>query len=253
MRRTDARDGSASSGAEAGRVGLRGRLVAAALLLVAVWGGVRLQRLAGRPGVRIDDPERDSSEHTHRILTSLQLRPDLDVGIQDAATGYFALRIAPAIAPGHVDAADEDLFAVAAQHLNRRRKGIDNVRPTLARSDAKLAFASQSLDRLLMAGGYPFSTCAAGKAQSLFMQMHDALRPGGLVVVFHPVVKGREWHAKQGLPVDCVEPGARELANLAAPWFIAEKLLPGERPADRSSGIEPGFLLVLRRAEQPAL
>jgi SAM-dependent methyltransferase len=223
----------------------------ALLLLVALHGTSRLWSVFGRNWSRVDDAERDSWEHTRRIMAGLELRQGLDVGDFGAGTGYFSFRVAPLVAPGRVFTSDVDVVAVGAQWVHRWRKGADNVHPRLI-SSGKVGFEPASLDRILVSNVYPFQTCTPGHTRSLLMQFHQALRPGGLVLIFQEVVRGVDWHARQGLPVDCVEPSAREVADLAAPWLVAERVGPGARAFENpAEGRAPGYLLVLRRPLVP--
>lgn len=70
---------------------------------------------------RLEDPERQTWLPPEEILSALNLAAGMNVADLGAGTGYFALPIARAVAPGHVYAVD-----VAPEMLNALRQKLDS-------------------------------------------------------------------------------------------------------------------------------
>ena len=195
----------------------RARLLLSTLLaLAACQGSPRGAEASVKPGINEDflDPALDVAEyeqrfevesreifaHRARIAALVGLRQGLDVADIGAGTGLFTVMFAPKVAPGGtvyaVDIAPkfvEHIEALAAQ------RGVDNVVPVVC-GERSVDLPAASVDLVFVCDTYhhfeyPRSTLAS---------IHDALRPGGELVVVDFIREegqSREWilgHVRAG-------------------------------------------------------
>ena len=125
----------------------------------------------------LERPERAQEEGSEILLQRLQLKRGLRVADVGAGTGYYARRIARAVAPGSVYAVDVQPQMIALLTERAKAAGITNLLPVLA-SVKSTRLAPETIDLALMVDVYhelefPFEVLAS---------IVKALKPGGRVV-----------------------------------------------------------------------
>jgi SAM-dependent methyltransferase len=126
----------------------------------------------------LERPEREQEEGSEVLLQRLQLKPGLRVADVGAGTGYYARRIARAVAPtGSVYAVDVQPQMIALLTERAKVAGITNLVPVLA-GVKSTRLAPETIDLALMVDVYhelefPFEVLAS---------IVKALKPGGRVV-----------------------------------------------------------------------
>jgi SAM-dependent methyltransferase len=79
---------------------------------------------------KLEDPARDEWQKPAEVLRALDLRPEAIIGEIGAGSGYFTLRMAPAVT--HVFAADADVRMVEVLRTRVAASAVRNVTPVLA-------------------------------------------------------------------------------------------------------------------------
>jgi predicted methyltransferase len=74
-----------------------------------------------------DDPRRDEWQKPNQVIGALGLAPDATVADIGAGTGYFALRLSPAVPKGRVYAVDVETEMVKYLALRAAARGLANV------------------------------------------------------------------------------------------------------------------------------
>lgn len=125
-----------------------------------------------------DDPARDEWQQPDRVITALELAPNMDVADIGAGTGYFAVRLARAVPDGRVIATDIEPDMVRYMTDRAAREHDTNLRAVLTPpTDPQLA--AGSLDRILVVDVWHHLGDRAAYARSLAA----GLRPGGRLAV----------------------------------------------------------------------
>jgi SAM-dependent methyltransferase len=126
----------------------------------------------------LERPERAKEEGSELLLKRLQLRPGLRVADVGAGTGYYARRIARAVAPtGLVYAVDVQPQMIELLTARAKEADITNLVPVLA-STKSTQLAPASIDLALMVDVYH-------ELEFPFEVLHSivrALKPGGRVI-----------------------------------------------------------------------
>ena len=126
----------------------------------------------------LERPEREQEEGSALLLKRLQLRPGLHVADVGAGTGYYARRIAKAVAPqGQVYAVDVQPEMITLLTARAKAVGISNLVPVLA-TVKSTELKPATIDLALMVDVYhelefPFEVLDS---------IVKALKPGGRVV-----------------------------------------------------------------------
>ena len=126
----------------------------------------------------LERPEREQEEGSALLLKRLQLKPGLHVADVGAGTGYYARRIAQAVAPrGKVYAVDVQPEMIALLTARAKNSGISNLVPVLA-TVKSTGVKPATIDLALMVDVYhelefPFEVLDS---------IVKALKPGGRVV-----------------------------------------------------------------------
>jgi len=126
-----------------------------------------------------DEASRDNAREAETVFRHLDIRPGLTVADIGAGSGYYTVRLSPAVQPGGRVIAND----IMPDYLNRLRRrvadaGLDNVHFILGDAgDAKLPPAST--DTALMVHMYH----EIEEPYALLWRLHDALRPGGRVAI----------------------------------------------------------------------
>jgi SAM-dependent methyltransferase len=125
---------------------------------------------------KLEEPERDVWQKPSEVLRVLELRPDHVVGEIGAGSGYFTVRMAPAVM--HVFAADADARLVEILRERVAAAAFRNVTPVLALADDPF-LPSGRCDLILTVNAYHhFPEPAA-----YLRRVARALRRGGRIAI----------------------------------------------------------------------
>lgn len=132
---------------------------------------------------KLDDPARDEWQKPEEVLRALDLRPDAVVGEIGAGSGYFTLRLAPAVT--HVFAADADPRLVEALRDRVAVSSVRNVTPVLALAEDPF-LPSGRCDLVVTVNTYHHFP----EPPAYLRRVARALRPGGRIAIidFHEKV-----------------------------------------------------------------
>jgi FkbM family methyltransferase len=126
----------------------------------------------------LERPKREQEEGSELLMQGLQLKPGLRVADVGAGTGYYARRIARAVAPtGSVYAVDIQPQMITFLTERAKEAGITNLVPVLA-SAKSTQLAPNSIDLALMVDVYHELEFPYEVLDSIV----KALKPGGRVV-----------------------------------------------------------------------
>jgi cyclopropane fatty-acyl-phospholipid synthase-like methyltransferase len=129
-----------------------------------------------------DDPARDAWQRPDEVVRALALSGDAVVADIGAGTGYFSVRLAPAVPSGRVYAVD--LEPEMVRHLDARAKeaGLANVQAVLGGTESPRLPAP--VDLALLVDVYHH----IGDREAYFARLRESLRPGGrlAIVDFRP-------------------------------------------------------------------
>lgn len=206
---------------------------------------------ATRNWVRDDDRDRDRSASTRMIIEALKLRDGMRVAEVGCGGGYFALRMAEHVGrTGRVFATDVETELVARLGEIARRRRLVQLR-ALAVDRYEPLRGIASLDRVLAANVYLFNTAREAEGRAWLEQFAQALRPGGILVIYSDFVHEAGWVASpEWPPLAAAEADAQVLLRWAAPWFDLEADVATPPPARPLAAHErTGYLLALRRRE----
>jgi cyclopropane fatty-acyl-phospholipid synthase-like methyltransferase len=124
-----------------------------------------------------DDPKRDEWQKPQEVIAALALAPDARVADLGAGTGYFAVRLARAVARGRVYGVDVEPDMVRYLGERALREGLANVTAVQASAaDPKLP---EPVDLVLVVDTYHH----IGSRETYFRNLRSALRPGGRVAI----------------------------------------------------------------------
>ena len=129
---------------------------------------------------KLDGPDRDEWQKPAEVLRVLELHPEDVVGEIGAGSGYFTLRIAPAVT--HVFAADADARLVEILRERVAAVCVRNVTPVLALADDPF-LPSGRCDLVLTVNAYHHFP----EPPSYLRRVARALRRGGRIAIidFH--------------------------------------------------------------------
>lgn len=124
-----------------------------------------------------DDPARDAWQRPDELVRWLALAPTARVADIGAGTGYFAVRLARAVANGRVWAEDIEPSLVAHMQQRFARENISNAFASLGTEESPLL--AEPVDLVLVVDTYHHISNRA----AFFQRVRDRLRPGGRVVI----------------------------------------------------------------------
>jgi len=150
---------------------------------------------------RFEGESREIAVQHAAILAALELEPDMDVADVGAGTGLF---MAPLSASTEGTVYAIDISQGFVDHLNQRKRaeGLDNVQTVLC-TEQSIELMPETVDLAFVCDVYHHFTYP----QSSLWSIHQALRPGGrLVVIDFERIPGvsREWllnHVRAGKEV----------------------------------------------------
>jgi ubiquinone/menaquinone biosynthesis C-methylase UbiE len=211
-------------------------LVLSLFVLAACRGGSAVVPIRGKAPARqpaevmsfrsaewLERPGREESDRPEIVLQALRLRPGQVVAEIGCGSGFFARRLARAVAPGGRVYA-EDIQPEMLDLLKERaaREGIDNIVPVLG-TDVDPKIPPGSVDWILMVDVYH----EFQKPGPMLARIRDGLAPGGRVALVE--------YRQEGETASQVRPAHRmSVAQVLAEW----------QPA--------GFELVLRLETLPS-
>jgi len=133
---------------------------------------------------KLEGPDRDEWQKPGEVLGALELRRDQVVGEIGAGSGYFTLRLAPAVT--HVFAADADVRLVELLRQRVASNSLRNVTPVLALAEDPF-LPSGRCDLVLTVNAYHHFP----EPPSYLRRVARALRPGGRIAIidFHEKTK----------------------------------------------------------------
>jgi arsenite methyltransferase len=126
----------------------------------------------------LDDPARDVWQQPEAVLRAMDLDPTMNVADVGAGTGYFAVRLARAVAAGKVTATDLEPNLVRFVNERARREGLPNLHATLA-TEASSGLAPGSFDRIVVVHVWHHLQGRVAFTRDL----SAALRPGGKLFI----------------------------------------------------------------------
>lgn len=140
--------------------------------------GREIARVMSHAGAAwLERPERAAEEQPERLVAALELRPGMAVADFGAGTGYYAARLARAVAPGGlVYAVEVQPEMLALLERNLLAQGVSNWRPVLAAPDDPNLPAG-SVDLVLMVDVYH----ELEQPCEVLRALAAALRPGGRI------------------------------------------------------------------------
>lgn len=124
-----------------------------------------------------DDPQRDSWQKPHEVITALRIAPDASVADIGAGTGYFAVRLAHMTPKGRVYAVDLEPDMVKYLGERADREGLKNLQPVQAKPDSPQL--PERVDRVLLVDTYHH----LGDRVAYFKHLLDSLKPGAEVAI----------------------------------------------------------------------
>jgi len=124
-----------------------------------------------------DDPERDAWQKPHEVIRALGLAPDAAVADIGSGTGYFAVRLAHAVAKGRVYGVDIEPDMVKYLADRAKREGLANVFSVAGRADDPRLPAK--VDLVLMVDVYHH----VANRESYFTRLAGSLKPGARVAI----------------------------------------------------------------------
>jgi SAM-dependent methyltransferase len=124
-----------------------------------------------------DDPARDAWQKPDQVIRALALAPDALVADIGSGTGYFAVRLAPAVPRGHVYGADVEPDMVGYLAQRGRCEGLANLTAVeAAPDDPRLP---RTVDFVLVVDTYHH----IAERPAYFRGLRRSLRPGGRVAI----------------------------------------------------------------------
>jgi SAM-dependent methyltransferase len=124
-----------------------------------------------------DDPERDAWQKPHEVIRALALAPDAAVADIGSGTGYFAVRLAHAVAKGRVYGVDIEPAMVKYLGERAKREGLSNVFPVAGRADDPRL--PTKVDLVLMVDVYHH----VANRERYFARLAGSLKPGARVAI----------------------------------------------------------------------
>ncbi|HEY0134938.1 MAG TPA: class I SAM-dependent methyltransferase [Nannocystis sp.] len=126
---------------------------------------------------QFDAADRAEWQKPDAVIAALALAPDASVADLGAGTGYFAVRLARAVAKGRVYA--EDLEPDMVRYLGERaaKEGLGNI--TAVQGVADDPKLPAPVDVAIMVDSYHH----IAEPTAFFARVRDSLRPGGLLVI----------------------------------------------------------------------
>jgi len=191
---------------------------------------------------RFEKEGRDAYDHRHAIVEAMQLKPGMNVADIGAGTGLFTRLFAPHVGPdGTVYAVDIAERFVKHVEDSAAKLGLKNVVGVLG--DAESArLPPRSIDVAFICDTYHHFEYP----QKMMASIHEALRPGGQVVLidFHRIEgKSSDWvlnHVRAGQDVFAKEiesAGFKQVDQkpdlMKESYFVRfEKVAPAERTSE---------------------
>ncbi|MGE0551655.1 MAG: class I SAM-dependent methyltransferase [Kofleriaceae bacterium] len=175
-----------------------------------------------------DDPARDAWQQPDKVISLLELAPEMVVADVGAGTGYFTMRLAPQVPRGQVIATDLEPDMV--RHITERakREGATNVRAIVTPpEDPQLG--ARSVDRILVVDVWHHLGDRAAYARKLAA----ALKPRGMLAIVDFKLDATRGPPKQ---------------HRLAPEAIIADLRAGGLDAELASLDLPDQYLVIARA-----
>lgn len=130
-------------------------------------------------GQILEQPGRELYDRRHAIVAALALKPGMDVADVGAGTGLFTLPFAQAVGPqGRVFAVDVAAEFVRSIELRAQAQGLTNVLGVVNSQHSTL-LPPGSVDLVFLADTYHHFE----QPMDMLRSIHDALRPGGELVV----------------------------------------------------------------------
>lgn len=169
----------------------------------------------------LERPERDTEEHTEKLVEQLKLKPGQVVADIGAGTGYFSRRIAEKVGPsGQVLAVDIQPEMLELLTNKMAAAGLLNVKPILGTiTDPKLPV--QSVDLALMVDVYH----EFDHPHEMASAIAQSLKPGGRLVFVEfrgedPAVPIKPLHKMTEAQVK------KEMSTLPLEWVETVGILP---------------------------
>jgi ubiquinone/menaquinone biosynthesis C-methylase UbiE len=139
--------------------------------------------------------ERETEEQPEKALDALEIAKGSTVADVGCANGYMTVRLARRVGQqGTVYAEDIQPQMLNLMVRNAKAQGLDNIKPILG-TDREAKLPKESVDLIILVDVYH----EFQHPQEMLRSMHDALKPGGRMVLFEyraedPKVMIRELH-----------------------------------------------------------
>lgn len=211
--------------------------------MAIVW---RLGHRHGGPWAMVDNPQRDASPVTHRILELVGAAPGMRIADIGSGGGYLTMKLAYAVGPtGHVTATDVDPHMLEIVRWEAWRRGLPWVSTSKVRS-GQTGIEPASYDRIVMVNVYPFLVCREAEGTALLRQFVEALHPTGKLIIHHGFIHTASWKPTHGPSNPCDQPSAETLAEWAASFARVELIEnSGWKRSETPPGTKPGYRIVL--------
>jgi ubiquinone/menaquinone biosynthesis C-methylase UbiE len=182
----------------------------------------------------LERPGREEEERPELVLQAMRLRPGQTVAEIGCGSGFFARRLARAVAPGgRVYAEDIQPEMLALLKGRTAREKIDNVVPVLG-TDVDPKLPQGSVDWILMADVYH----EFQQPRPMLARIRDSLAPGGQVALVE--------YRQEGETASQIKPAHRmSVAQVLAEWQ------PAGFELTRRLEVLPSQHLFLFRAKSP--
>lgn len=126
-----------------------------------------------------ESERREIYGHRYEILKALNLQPGMRVADVGAGTGFFSLMFAEVVGPeGEVYAVDISRNFIDAIEVRAVESGLDHLTAVLS-TQTSVALPPDSVDLVFISDTYHHFE----QPQVLLASIHDALRPGGSMVI----------------------------------------------------------------------
>lgn len=126
-----------------------------------------------------ESENREIYGHRNEIFNALNLQPGMRVADVGAGTGFFSLMFAEAVGPeGRVYAVDISKSFIDAINVRAEEAGLENLTAVM-NTQTSLTLPPNSVDLVFVSDTYHHFE----QPQAMLASIHDALRPGGSVVI----------------------------------------------------------------------
>ena len=142
--------------------------------------------------IKADNPERDARQSTKLVMEALAPTEGMRIVDVGAGMGYFTLKLARIVgAAGRIYATDVDPCAIRYIKRGMLEMGVTNVEVSHVSEDF-VSLPYRQIDAFMFINTPAYRADLVDRAYDLHMyrKIHDALRPGGKLILWIPAARG---------------------------------------------------------------